>query len=175
MSQTATTYCANHPNVETSLRCNRCEKLICAKCAVKMPTGYRCRECVKAGLKVFDTAEWYDYPFGFVAALFLSLVASVALSLLSFVGGIFGFIIVFAAAPTAGVIISEGIRLAIRRHRSNALYATIAAGLVLGALPFIIINLFLAPSISGLIIQGMYVVLVLPTVYSRLSGLQLFK
>lgn len=174
MSETATTYCANHPTIETSLRCNRCEKLICAKCAVKMPTGYRCRECVKTALKIFDTAEWYDYPFGFLAALFLSLVASVLLSMLGFIG-YFGYIIVFAAAPTAGVIISEGVRLAIRRHRSNALYATIAVGLILGALPFIIINLFFAPSISGLIVQGMYVVLVLPTVYSRLSGLQLFK
>jgi hypothetical protein len=173
MSQTTTTYCANHPNVETALRCNRCEKLICAKCAVKMPTGYRCRECVKSQLKIFDTAEWYDYPFGFLAAAFLSLVASGLLSLLGFIG-YFGVFILFAAAPTAGVIISEGIRIAIRRHRSNALYATIFVGLVLGALPIALANL--DPfNVFGLIIQGIYLVLVVPTVYSRLSGLQLFK
>ena len=173
MSETTTTYCANHPKVETSLRCNRCDKLICAKCAVKMPTGYRCRECVKTALKIFDTAEWYDYPFGFLAAMFLSLVASIVLSMLGFIG-FFGLFIVFAAAPTAGLIISEGIRLAIRRHRSSALYTTIFIGLVCGALPIIIANL-LVFNLFPLIIQGIYVVLVLPTVYSRLSGLQLFK
>ena len=173
MSQSTATYCANHPNVETSLRCNRCEKLICAKCAVKMPTGYRCRECVKNALKIFDTAEWYDYPFGFLAAVFLSLVASVVLSLLGFMS-YFGWIILFAAAPTAGLVIAEGIRVAIRRHRSGPLYATIFVGLVLGALPIIIANL-IEFDVFPLILQGIYLVLVVPTVYSRLSGLQLFK
>lgn len=173
MSESTTTYCANHPKVETTLRCNRCEKLICAKCAIKMPTGYRCKECVNAGLKIFDTAEWYDYPFGFLAAMFLSLVASGLLSLLGFIG-FYGFFIIFAAAPTAGVIIAEGIRIAIRRHRSRALYATIFVGLVVGALPILLGNL-LVFDISRLIIQGIYLVMVLPTVYSRLSGMQFFK
>ena len=173
MSETTATYCANHPKVETTLRCNRCEKLICAKCAVKMPTGYRCRECVKSALKVFDTAEWYDYPFGFLAAMFLSLVASGLISLLGFIS-YFGWIILIAAAPTAGVIIAEGVRIAIRKHRSGALYTTIFVGLVLGALPVIVANL-LVFNIFPLIIQAIYLVLVLPTVYSRLSGLQLFK
>ena len=173
MSENTTTYCANHPKVETSLRCNRCEKLICAKCAVKMPTGYRCRECVKSALKMFDTAEWYDYPFGFLAAAFLSLIASFLLGLLSFIG-YFSVFIIFAAAPTAGVIISEGVRAAIRRHRSRSLYLTIFVGLVFGAVPIIIANL-IEFDLFRLIILGIYLVLVIPTVYSRLSGLQLFK
>jgi hypothetical protein len=173
MSQNTVTYCAKHPNVETTLRCNHCEKPICAKCAVRMPTGYRCRECVKAALKIFDTAEWYDYPFGFLAAAFLSLVGSFILSLLGFIS-FFGLFIAFAAAPTAGIIIAEGIRAAIRRHRSNALYMTIFVGLVLGALPIVIGNLLIF-DVYRLIIQGIYLVMVVPTVYSRLSGLQLFK
>ncbi len=173
MSQTTATTCANHPNVETSLRCNRCDKYICAKCAVKMPTGYRCRECVKSALKVFDTAEWYDYPLGFLTAMFLSLVASALLGLLGHIG-YFGFFIILGAAPTAGLIIAEGVRLAIRKHRSRALYATVAVGLVLGTVPVIIANL-LYFDVFSLIIMGIYIVMVLPTVYSRLSGLQLFK
>ena len=173
MSETTITTCANHPKVETSLRCNRCEKYICVKCAVKMPTGYRCRECVQSALKIFDTAEWYDYPFGFIAATFLSMVASFLLSLLSFIG-FFGIFILFAAAPTAALIISEGVRFAIRRHRSRPLYMTIFVGLVLGAVPVIIVNL-LVFDVYALIIQGIYVVMVVPIVYSRLSGMQLFK
>jgi hypothetical protein len=37
--------CAKHPNVETALRCSRCEKYICPKCAIATTVGYRCREC----------------------------------------------------------------------------------------------------------------------------------
>ncbi len=36
--------CANHPNRETMLRCNRCEKPICIHCAVLTEVGYRCKE-----------------------------------------------------------------------------------------------------------------------------------
>ena len=55
-SPTAPIYCANHPAVETTLRCNRCGKPICAECAVRTPTGYRCKECVRGQQKIFDTA-----------------------------------------------------------------------------------------------------------------------
>ena len=69
--ETPKMYCANHPNVETTLRCNKCEKPICAKCAILTPTGYRCKECVRGQQKIFETAKWVDYPiiFGVVAIL----------------------------------------------------------------------------------------------------------
>jgi hypothetical protein len=86
--------------------------------------------------------------------------------------GFFGFIIAMAAAPTAGVIISEGVRMATRKHRSRALFITIAVAVVLGSLPVILFNL---TNLYGLIFQGIYLALVLPTVFYRLSGIQLFK
>lgn len=68
----APTYCANHPGVETSLRCNKCGKPICARCAIRTPTGYRCKECVRGQQKIFETAEWYDYALGFaIGGIFL--------------------------------------------------------------------------------------------------------
>jgi len=172
-SSSTTLYCANHPNVETSLRCNRCEKPICAKCAVKMPTGYRCKECVKSQMKIFDTAELVDYPAGLAVALFLSLIASILMSLLGFIG-FFGWFIIAAGAPTAGVVIAEGARWATRRHRSVSLFITVCVGVVLGALPVIIAQL-LVFNPFGLIFQVIYLVLAVPTVYSRLTGLQLFR
>ena len=33
--------CANHPDRETLLRCNKCGKPICISCAVRTPVGYR--------------------------------------------------------------------------------------------------------------------------------------
>jgi hypothetical protein len=37
--------CAEHPNVETRLRCSRCGKPICPQCAVRTPVGMRCPDC----------------------------------------------------------------------------------------------------------------------------------
>jgi hypothetical protein len=74
-------YCANHPGVPTTLRCNRCEKPICIKCAVLTPTGYRCRECVRGQQKVYETAQWRDFPLAcglaFIIAFFGSFLAQV--------------------------------------------------------------------------------------------------
>jgi uncharacterized BrkB/YihY/UPF0761 family membrane protein len=166
-----TLYCANHPTVETTLRCNRCEKPICVQCAVLTPTGYRCKECVKSQQKIFDTAEPRDYILGFLVAAILSWLASLVFLLISLIG-FFGFIIAMAAAPTAGVIISEGVRLVTRKHRSRALFITIAVAVVLGSVPVILLNLH---NMYGLIFQGIYLALVLPTVFYRLSGIRITK
>ena len=37
--------CADHPDVETRLRCSRCGKPICPRCAVRTPVGMRCPDC----------------------------------------------------------------------------------------------------------------------------------
>ena len=167
----APTYCANHPGVETSLRCNKCGKPICAKCAIRTPTGYRCKECVRGQLKIFDTAQWYDYLLGFFAAGILGFLASL---LALFVSGLsfIGWILIIIGAPTAGVVIAEGVRLVTRKHRSRALFITIAVAVVLGALPVIIFQLIFF-NLFGLIFQGIFLFIATPVVYTRLSGIQL--
>ena len=168
-----TLYCYVHPNRETSLRCNNCDRPICASCAIRTPTGYRCRECVRGQQKVFDTALWQDYVFGFVVATALSALASFLATL---VGG-FGFfmlLIMSIAASTAGIIIAEGVRLVTRRRRARPLFLTVAAGMILGALPVIgfqVLNL----NVWGLIAQALYLVIAVPVMYSRLSGIQFFR
>ena len=164
-------YCANHPTVETSLRCNKCGKPICAKCAVRTPTGYRCKECVRGQLKVFDTAVWYDYLLGFLTAAILGFFASLLARLVSGLSFI-GWILIIVGAPTAGVVIAEGVRMVTRKHRSRALFITIAAAVVVGALPVILIQLFTL-NIFGLIFQGIYLFIATPVVYTRLSGIQM--
>jgi hypothetical protein len=164
-------YCANHPNVETSLRCNKCGKPICAKCAVRMPTGYRCKECVRGQLKVFDTALWYDYLLGFLTAAILGFLASLLATLVSGLGFI-GWILIVVGAPTAGMVIAEGVRLVTRKHRSRALFITIAAAVVVGALPVILFQAF-TMNFFSLIFQGIYLFIATPVVYTRLSGIQL--
>jgi hypothetical protein len=165
------TYCANHPGVETSLRCNKCGKPICANCAVRTPTGYRCKECVRGQLKIFDTARWYDYLLGSAIAAILGFLASLLATLVSRVGFI-GWFLIIIGAPTAGMIIAEGVRLVTRKHRSRPLFITIAAAVVIGALPVILFQLFTG-SLFSLIFQGIYLFIATPIVYTRLSGIQL--
>jgi hypothetical protein len=174
MTETNTTlYCANHPGVETSLRCNRCNKPICAKCAIKSPIGYRCPECVKSQLKIFDTAVWSDYLLGGITAAFLSVVASVLISLVGSIGFI-GWFLVIAGAPTAGIVIAEGVRYIIKHHRSRALFITIGVAVAVGALPAVFLQLFRF-NIFGLVFQAIYLVMAVPAVYTRLSGIQIFR
>ena len=173
MTESTTLYCYVHPNRETSLRCNNCNRPICAACAVRTPTGYRCRECVKSQLKTFNTSEWYDYISGFIVAALLSAVASF---LVTFIGGIgfFGWLIIAFGAPTAAVAMAEGVRLVTRRRRSRPLFITIAIGVVLGALPVILFQVF-TMNLFGILFQVIYLVIAVPVVYSRLSGIQLFR
>lgn len=166
-------YCYVHPNRETSLRCNNCDRPICVSCAVRTPTGYRCRECVKGQLKVFDTSEWYDYISGFVVAALLSAVAAFLVSLVGGIGGFLGWILIAIGAPTGGVIIAEGVRTVTQRRRSRALFITVAVAVVLGAVPIILVEVFLNP--LDILFQVIYLVIVVPVVYSRLSGIQLFR
>ena len=122
MSETyPTVYCANHPDVETGLRCNNCEKPICPKCAKLTPTGYRCKDCVRNQQKVFETAQWYDYPHCVYH------IGSTFSYLGSLIAAYIGFFILFIS-PIIGVIVAEAIRFAVRRKRSLRLIQLVDVG-----------------------------------------------
>jgi len=175
-----TLYCANHPGVETGLRCNSCDKPICVQCAIKTPTGYRCPECVKGQQKKFETAEWQDYPPAFITAFLLSLFGGWLVTFLSLLTPLFAGILVFLLTPTYGFAISELIRRLIKRRRSNRLFKFTAFAIALGALPFLLItsgNMLLGSvgfgSLFRIAWQIIYGVTLTSTVYYRLKGLQI--
>lgn len=168
-----TLYCANHPQIATTLRCNRCDKPICHKCAVQTPTGYRCAECVRSQQKVFDTAQWYDYITSFIVAGVLSFIGSRFIPLL-------GFFTIFLA-PVAGMIIAEAVRFIVRRRRSRLLTRLTTTATALGSLPALLFTLFLFPALfsqggSGLLLnlvwQALYTFMVTSTVLYRFGGIQ---
>jgi hypothetical protein len=169
--ETAPLFCYVHPDRETSLRCNRCERPICAECAVRTPTGYRCRECVRSQQKIFNTAEWYDYIIGFALTAFLSLLASILLFVISGFIGFFMWFISFAVAGAAGVFIANITQAALRKRRSKGLFWLVAAGVVAGAIPVILFQL-LTGDFFSIIWQAIYLITATPTVYARLSGFQ---
>ncbi len=166
--------CYVHPDRPTLLRCNNCERPICTSCAVRTPTGYRCRECVRGHQKLFDTATWVDYVAGFFTAAVLGGISSLLVGLIGSMAGFFAFILIAVATSSVGMLIAEACRFVTRRHRSRALFITIAVGMIVGALP-VVISTLLTMNIFGLIFLAIYLFVAVPIVYSRLSGFQFFK
>ncbi len=164
--QPDTIYCANHPNTPTLLRCNRCEKPICSKCAIQTPTGYRCRECVRGQQKAFETARWQDIPLAFTISFLLSFLGSL-------IAGVMGFFVIFIA-PIVGTIIAEAARTITKRRRSQNLFIVVGVGTFLGAVPWLLRNLIFGISL-GLIWQGLYTITVTTTAYYRIKGIFLSR
>lgn len=174
MSDYEPLFCYNHPDRETSLRCSRCERPICPKCAVLTPTGYRCKECLRTQQKIFETAKSYDYLIAFVIAAALAFVGSLVSSFM-------GFFTLFIA-PIAGVIIAEAVRKATGRRRSRRLYQVVVAAVIIGSLPRMVIVLLpmlvygvdfsTIYALLPLAYQVLYVFLAASSARYRLSGIQ---
>ena len=129
-------YCVNHPDVETYLRCNKCGRPICTKCAVLTPIGYRCQDCVQTQQQVFY-ADFrpVHYLVAAAVALPLSLVVGWLMSYLSWYAIILG--------PLAGAGIAEAALWAIRRRRGPYTWLVVCGCIVVGALPRMLLLLFL--------------------------------
>ncbi len=173
-------YCYRHPSVETGLRCNRCERPICSRCAIHTETGYRCRECIREQQKIFDTATWLDFPVAIGLAILLSAIGSLVVNFL-------GFFIVFLA-PLAGIAIAEVVRIVIHRRRNRALFKLVGVAVLLGGLLPTLPSLWqgltvLTVSGSSLAYTGtfllsllwplLYAILAASSCYYRMSGIQL--
>jgi len=167
-------HCYVHPQRETLLRCNRCEKPICLSCAVLTPTGYRCKECVKGQQRIFETARWWDYPLTFLTAGVLSFLGSL-------IAGLFGFFTILLA-PVAGMIIAEAVRFVIRRRRSKPIPVIAVAATLIGGLfvpvantLFALLNFYIhtAGGLLNLLWPAVYAILAASTVFYRLKGIRI--
>lgn len=164
------TFCINHPTIETGLRCNLCGDPICAKCAVRTPIGYRCKKCIRSQQKVFDTSEWYDFPIAFVISASLAFIGSLIVPFVTF--------FILFISPFIGIVISEAIRRATAKRRSGNLIKIAIIGTVIGVLPVLVGPLFSLIRGSGLNIfgtlwAGYYLFMVTSTVYYRLKGINI--
>ena len=178
--------CYNHPNRETVLRCNRCDRPICVQCAIKTPTGYRCKECVRTQQKVFVTVKWYDY---IVAILAAGILSTIGYAIMMFLSRLF-FLLAFFVGPTIGMAIAEAVRALTGRRRSEWLFRSAAIAGGLAVLPYVLLPIILAavsigasngqsswanvlPGLTTVLYAAIYLITVVPTIYYRMKGIRL--
>jgi hypothetical protein len=158
---TEPTFCATHPNVETYLRCNRCGKLICPKCAVRTDVGYRCRDCISTQQKVFYTGfRPTYYAIAAAAALPPSVIAGWLLPILGWYSLILG--------PLAGVGIAELARWAMGRRRGPYTWLVVCGCIVVGWLIGLLFTVI--PVVSQIVLDPAVTPLLLGWLGSQLWG-----
>jgi hypothetical protein len=127
------TYCARHPQVETALRCGRCDTLICPRCLVQTPVGARCPDC--ANVRRLPTVD--------IKPTFIARGAAAAVAAGIAVGGFWGyaleggrggfglgFFLIFLALGI-GWALSESVSAATNRKRGYVLQLTAVLGVIL--------------------------------------------
>ena len=135
----AVMYCANHPETETYLRCNKCGKPICLKCAVLTEVGYRCKECIREQQNVFYNAMTYDNWIAFGVAALITMFAWPIVSYFLRATGFFGWIIAALVGSGAGAALGQIIRSSVGKRRGRYIRHFALGGIVVG----FVLSLFL--------------------------------
>jgi len=129
-----TTYCAEHEDTPSSLRCARCEKLVCPKCMVQAPVGIRCREHGKAPKPpMYQVSRGYMAR-GFGAAIVAGVVGGIVLAFaVPFLGDFYGGI----AVAGVGYLVGEAISRATNYKRGTPLVVASVVGMVVALVAFL--------------------------------------
>ena len=134
--------CANHPDRETLLRCNKCGKPICISCAVRTPVGYRCNQCVREQQNIYFNALGRDNIVALAVGFVLTLIVAPIIGFLLGSIGFFGFFIAFIIGSGAGTLVARIIRRAVGNRRGRNLPHMAITGIILGVAPWAFLFLF---------------------------------
>jgi hypothetical protein len=111
--------CAYHPDVETNLRCGKCDKPICPKCMVQTPVGARCPDCAKLyKLPTYRVSTKY-YLIAVGTALGMAIACGIAWGVIEWLVPFFSLNLILA--PAAGYAIGEVVSLSVNRKRGTGL------------------------------------------------------
>jgi hypothetical protein len=127
------TMCPRHPDVETALRCGRCDTLICPRCLVFTPGGTRCPDCAMLRRPVMYELEATHYTRAAAAAVGVAIGLAVAgMLLLPLTRAIpfFGLMLALAAGAGAGSLMAGALTWATNGKRGLALQVIAGLGLV---------------------------------------------
>ena len=161
--------CPRDPEVETNLRCGRCNQLICPRCLVTTPVGARCPSCARIGRPTILDASKSEmgralaYSAG--AATATGAVYAALLWAFAHLPNAFLFGAIVIGMIAVGYLVGDAVRIGSRGKLDKRL-RYVAAGMTFGGyltavliLPVISVNPLILSSIIGLggLIVAMYV------------------
>ncbi|HEY7063649.1 MAG TPA: hypothetical protein VII06_19375 [Chloroflexota bacterium] len=118
--------CAADPEVETALRCGRCDTPICPRCLVMTPVGARCRDCAQLRKHPVYDVRLVHYLRAGAAGLVVAIVGSYVLAYVPFFQ-LFGLLLL-------GWAVGEAVTRAANRKRGTGLAIVAVVTLFLGAI-----------------------------------------
>lgn len=121
-----TLHCYRHPDRETWVRCGRCDRPICPRCAMQGPVGFRCKQCGKPAFDPLTSFSPTQAVLGSVTAILAGVVTG-------FVAARIGFFSIFVAY-FAGTFIAEAVTRVTGYKRGPAMLAIVFGGIALGTL-----------------------------------------
>ena len=128
---TTTTYCQRHPDVESELRCGRCETLICPRCLVYTPAGVRCPDCAqlrRPPMYELSTSHILKAT-GTAFGLAIAIGAASAFLLPNFRSGFFLFVVGAIAGSALAAAIVAAMTWATNGKRGGAMQAIACAAI----------------------------------------------
>ncbi len=161
-------FCVNHPDTETTLRCNRCGRPVCVKCVELTEVGYRCKDCIREQQSVFFTALGRDYVVVAIVSFLLAAVATPIIeALLGILGLFFGIILAVFLGPAVGGAAATIIRRSVGRRRGRYLGVVAVVAILLGVGFGLLAAVMFGVGIN-LIPMAVFIFLALSTIYATL-------
>lgn len=143
------TYCYNHPDRATALRCVSCDQPICTRCAHVAPVGQLCPACRRKRRPVNYQVTPRHLVIGGAVTLALSLAGSSLLSLLLAGVGFYSFCIAGFIGTMMGGLLVRVLDRVTRAKRGRAIQITVGVALVLGMLPALLFGSLLPLLLSA--------------------------
>jgi hypothetical protein len=125
-AEDGTMFCYRHPDRETWVRCGRCDRPICTKCAMQGPVGFRCRNCGTLANDPLSTIRPTQAVIGLAVAIGLGAGVGLIASRIGFFTIIVSFI--------AGGFIAEAVTRLIGYKRGTTILVIVLGGIVAGSL-----------------------------------------
>ncbi len=119
-------FCYRHPDRETWVRCGRCDRPICPRCAMQGPVGFRCKDC---GKPAFDPLTSFT-PLQALAGGGIALGGGILVALIA---AQIGFLSIFIAYFGGGLIAGAVVR-ATGYKRGPVMAVVLFGGIVVGGL-----------------------------------------
>lgn len=119
-------FCYRHPDRVTYVRCGRCDRPICPRCAMQGPVGFRCRDCGKPVNDPMTSFSTRQLVLGGLVSLVAGTIAGVVASRI-------GFFSIFVSF-FAGGLIADAVMRVTGYKRGPVMVGILVGGIVLGTL-----------------------------------------